>query len=73
MPAPALPDGPAYPQIMAVLAEADAPLRAHSVCEAMDLALAPDSVNNVRPKLKRLTGRAILPEPGPGLFTGPRP
>ncbi|MFE2522056.1 hypothetical protein ACFXG9_43705, partial [Streptomyces mirabilis] len=32
-----LPDHPAYQQIMAVLAAAEAPLRARQVCEAMDL------------------------------------
>ncbi|MDH6580814.1 hypothetical protein [Kitasatospora sp. MAP5-34] len=72
-PAPALPDGPAYQQIMAVLAEADAPLRARNVCEAIDLDLMPNNINNVRIKLKRLTGRGILAETEPGLFTRPRP
>lgn len=36
-PAAKLPDHPAYQQIMAVFAAADAPLRARAVCEAMDL------------------------------------
>jgi hypothetical protein len=71
--APALPDGPAYREIMAVFAEADGPLRARGVCEAMDLDLAPNNINNVRIKLKRLTGRSILAEPEPGLFSLPRP
>ncbi|MFJ8510275.1 hypothetical protein [Streptomyces avermitilis] len=70
-PTPALPDGPAYQQIMAVFAEADAPLRARNVCEAMDLDLVPNNINNVRIKLKRLTGRGILDETEPGLFTRP--
>ncbi|MFL6000011.1 MAG: hypothetical protein ACJ736_37975 [Streptomyces sp.] len=72
-PTPALPDGPAYQQIMAVFAEADAPLRARNVCEAMDLDLVPNNINNVRIKLKRLTGRKILDETEQGLFTRPRP
>ncbi|MGW0586137.1 hypothetical protein ACWD25_62190 [Streptomyces sp. NPDC002920] len=72
-PAAALPDGPAYQQIMAVFAEADAPLRARNVCEAMDLNVAPNNINNVRIKLKRLTRRGILAETEPGLFTRPRP
>jgi len=72
-PAAALPDGPAYQQIMAVFAEADAPLRARNVCEAMDLNLAPNNINNVRIKLKRLTRRGILAETEPGLFSRPRP
>jgi hypothetical protein len=71
--APELPDGAAYQEIMAVFAQADGPLRARGVCEAMDLDPAPNNINNVRLKLKRLTGRNILTEPEPGLFTLPRP
>lgn len=72
-PTPALPDGPAYQQIMAVFAEASTPLRARNVCEVMDLDLMPNNINNVRIKLKHLTGRGILAETEPGLFTRPRP
>ncbi|MFJ8255501.1 hypothetical protein [Streptomyces sp. NPDC094466] len=72
-PAAAMPDSPTYQQIMAVFAEADAPLRARNVCEAIDLNLAPNNINNVRIKLKRLTRRGILAETEPGLFTRPRP
>lgn len=61
-PAPKLPDHPAYQQIMAVFAAADAPLRARQVCEAMDLEIAPNNINNTRLKLKRLTERGILVE-----------
>ena len=56
-PAPKLPDHPAYRQIMAVFAAADAPRRARQVCEAMDLEIAPNNINNTRLKLKRLTER----------------
>ncbi|MEV0265412.1 2-oxo acid dehydrogenase subunit E2 [Streptomyces sp. NPDC050617] len=62
-----------YQQIMAVFTEADHPLRARQVCEAMDVAVAPNNINNVRLKLKRLAGRGILAETEPGLFTQPRP
>ncbi|WP_406154681.1 hypothetical protein OG806_00925 [Streptomyces sp. NBC_00882] len=72
-PAPKLPDHPAYQQIMAVFAATDAPLRARQVCEAMDLKIAPNNINNARLKLKRLTGREILIETEQGLFTQPRP
>lgn len=68
-----LPDHPAYQQIMAVFAAADAPLRARAVCEVMDLEIAPNNVNNVRLKLKRLADRGILTETEQGLFTLPRP
>jgi hypothetical protein len=72
-PAPKLPEHPAYQQIMAVLAAADAPLRARQVCEAMDMEIAPNNINNTRLKLKRLTERGILVETEQGLFAQPRP
>ncbi|MFI7363352.1 hypothetical protein ACIBO4_14605 [Streptomyces sp. NPDC050149] len=72
-PAPKLPDHPAYQQIVAVFATADHPLRTRQVCEAMDLTIAPNNVNNIRLKLKRLTGRGILVEIEQGLLTQPRP
>ncbi|MGD3110917.1 hypothetical protein [Streptomyces sp. YGL11-2] len=71
-PAPKLPDYPAYQQIMAVFAAADTPLRARHVCEAMDLEIAPNNINDTRLKLKRLTERGILVEAEQGLFTQPR-
>jgi hypothetical protein len=58
---------------MAVFTDADAPLRARDVCEAMDPNLAPNNINNVRIKLKRLVRLAILAETEPGLFSRPRP
>ncbi|MFD5411820.1 hypothetical protein [Streptomyces nojiriensis] len=73
LPAPKLPDHPAYQQITAVFSAADHPLRARQVCEAMDLAVAPNNINNVRLKLKRLAYRGILTETESGLFTQPRP
>lgn len=72
-PAVKLPDHPAYQQILAVFAAADAPLRAQAVCEAMDLTVAPNNINNVRLKLKRLAERGILVETEQGLFNQPRP
>ena len=39
----------------------------------MDLPIAPNNINNVRLKLKRLADRGILAEAEPGLFTQPRP
>lgn len=72
-PATKLPDHPAYQQIMAVFAAADAPLRARAVCEAMDVEIAPSNINNVRLKLKRLAERGIRAETEQGLFALPRP
>ncbi|WP_245685593.1 hypothetical protein [Streptomyces yerevanensis] len=70
--APKLPDHPAYQQIMAVFAAADAPLRARQVYKATDMEIAPNNINNTRLKLKRLTERGILVETEQGLFTQPR-
>ncbi|MFD9302164.1 hypothetical protein ACFWCB_05600 [Streptomyces sp. NPDC060048] len=67
------PDRPAYQQITAVFATTDAALRARAVCEAMDMEIAPNNINNVRLKLKRLVERGILVETEQGLFTQPRP
>ncbi|MEU1276643.1 hypothetical protein [Streptomyces sp. NPDC005799] len=72
-PPPKLPDHPAYQQIMAVFTTADTPLRARQVCEAMDMEIAPNNINNTRLKLKRLAERGILAETEQGLFTQPRP
>ncbi|MGW4101877.1 hypothetical protein [Streptomyces sp. NPDC004976] len=72
-PPPKLPDHPAYQQIMAVFAAANAPLWARQVCEAMDLEIAPNTINNTRLKLKRLVERGILAETEQGLFAQPRP
>ncbi|MEU8699556.1 hypothetical protein AB0C61_18190 [Streptomyces sp. NPDC048680] len=58
---------------MAVFAEADAPLRARNVSEAMDLGLVPNNINNVRITLKHLTGRGIPDETEQGLFARPCP
>lgn len=43
------------------------PLRARQVCEAMDLEIAPNNVDNTRLKLKRLAERGILVETEQGL------
>ncbi|MGP3972386.1 hypothetical protein [Streptomyces sp. 6N223] len=73
-PPPQLPDHPAYQQIMAVFTTADGPLRARQMCEAMDLQIAPNNINNARRlKLKRLVECGILVETEQGLFTRPRP
>jgi hypothetical protein len=58
---------------MAVFIAADHPLPARQVCEAMDVGVTPNSINNVRLKLERLAGRGILAETEPGVFTQPRP
>ncbi|MEU7501434.1 hypothetical protein AB0B52_31020 [Streptomyces griseofuscus] len=68
-PQPAIPEHPAYQQILAVFAEEQKPLRARDLCQALDLDITPKNIENTRHKLKRLVSRGILAEPEPGLFT----
>lgn len=72
-PAPALPDHPAYQQILAILADIGQPIRARDLCLALDLPLVRKNVENTRAKLKRLVSLGILAEIEPGLFAQPRP
>jgi hypothetical protein len=70
-PPPALPDGVAYQQIMAVFDQEHRPLRARDLCLALDLPVLPKHVEGARAKLKRLVGLGFLDEADPGLFTQP--
>ncbi|GAA3147074.1 hypothetical protein GCM10010466_42610 [Planomonospora alba] len=72
-PPPALPSHPAYQQILAIFADADRPLRARDLCQALDLPIVAKHTENIRSKLKRLVGRGVLIETEPGLFVRPRP
>jgi hypothetical protein len=72
-PLPAVPDHPAYQQILTVFGEVGGSLRARDLAMAMDLPLTQNAIQNVRAKLKRLAGHGILVETEPGLFTQPRP
>ena len=70
---PALPEHPAYQQILDAFADLRRPLRARDLCTALDLPIAPKNTEGIRSKLKRLVSRGILVETEPGLFTQPRP
>lgn len=72
-PPPALPDHPAYQQILDAVADLRRPLRARDLCVALDLPIAAKNTENIRSKLKRLVSRGILVETEPGLFAQPRP
>ncbi len=72
-PPPALPDHPAYQQILDAFADLRRPLRARDLCQALDLPIAAKNTENIRSKLKRLVSLGILTETEPGLFTQPRP
>jgi hypothetical protein len=71
--APALPEHPAYQQILTAFADLGRPLRARDLCVALDLPILPKNTESIRAKLKRLVGRGILIETEPGLFAQPRP
>jgi hypothetical protein len=72
-PAPALPEHPAYHQILTAFTDLGRPLRARDLCMALDLPIASKNTENIRSKLKRLVSRGILIETEPGLFAQPRP
>ena len=72
-PAPALPEHPAYQQILTAFTDLGRPLRARDLCVALDLPILPKNTESIRAKLKRLVSRGILIEPEPGLFAQPRP
>lgn len=72
-PSPALPDHPAYQQILDAFADLRRPLRARDLCLALDLPVAARNTENIRSKLKRLVSRGILAETEPGLFAQPHP
>ncbi|GHH95864.1 hypothetical protein [Streptomyces capillispiralis] len=66
--APALPEHPDYPRILAVFNEATSPLRARDVCQALDHELLPKNIEGTRAKLKRLVKLDILTEIDTGSF-----
>jgi hypothetical protein len=72
-PSAALPDHPAYQQILTAFADLRRPLRARDLCVALDLPIAAKNTENIRSKLKRLASRGILIETEPGLFDQPHP
>jgi hypothetical protein len=72
-PSPALPDHPAYQQILDAFTHLRRPLRARDLCMALDLPVVAKNTENIRSKLKRLVSRGILTETEPGLFIQPRP
>ena len=72
-PAPALPDGAAYQQIMGVFDQERRLLRARDLCLALDPPILPKHTEGTRAKLKRLVSLGFLEETKPGLFAQPRP
>jgi hypothetical protein len=72
-PAPIMPDGAAYQQIMDVFEHECRPLRARDLCLALDLLVMPKHVEGTRAKLKRLVCLGFLDESEPGLFAQPGP
>jgi hypothetical protein len=68
-----MPEHSAYQQILTALGEADRPLRAREICEAIDLPTTNTNINNVRGKVKRLVSLNLAAEAELGLFTSPRP
>jgi hypothetical protein len=70
-PAPVLPDGAAYQQIMSVFDHEQRPLRARDLCLTLDLSVIPKHVERTRAKLKRQVSLGFRHETEPGLFAQP--
>ena len=70
---PGLPDNPAYQHILAVLTEAETPLRCKDLCHALDTGTEPARIEAMRAKLKRLVATGLVTENRPGQFAIPRP
>ena len=70
---PGLPDNPVYQHVLTVLADADTPMRAKDLCCALDTGTAPNHIETMRAKLKRLVSTGLVTEEEPGLFALPRP
>jgi hypothetical protein len=48
-------------------------LRAKDLCRALDTGTAPNHIETMRAKLKRLVATGLVTEDKPGLFAVPRP
>jgi hypothetical protein len=59
----------AYQQILAILGQATAGMRAKDVCLALGIDPLPKHVEGARAKLKRLVTRDLATEDQPGIFT----
>ena len=65
---PNLPDNPVYQHILTTLTDADGPVRAKDLCQALDTGLEPKHIEGMRSKLKRLVGLGLITETEPGLL-----
>ncbi|MEV5989671.1 hypothetical protein AB0L85_32820 [Streptomyces sp. NPDC052051] len=65
---PELPEHPDCPRILTVFNEAEGPLRAKDVCQALSHELLPKNIEGTRAKLKRLVKLGILTEADTGTF-----
>lgn len=69
---PGLPGNPVYQHVLTVLTDAETPLRAKDLCRALDTGTAPNHIETMRAKLKRLVATGLITEEAPGLFAVPR-
>lgn len=61
-------ENPLYPQILAILTNAEAPMRSRDLCRILDLGFEPKTIEGMRHKLKRLVSKGIATENQPGQF-----
>lgn len=70
-PRPDVPDHPAYQQILTALTDADRPMRARDLCQALDLPILLKNTVGIRSKLKRGSPVASSPNPACSLSLAP--
>lgn len=65
---PVVAENPLYQQILAVLTDAEVPMRSRDLCQILDLGFEPKTIEGMRHKLKRLVNNGIATENEPGQF-----
>lgn len=63
-----LPANPVYQHILTALTDADRPLRAKDLCQALDTGFEPKHIEGMRSRLKRLVSLGQITETEAGLF-----
>jgi hypothetical protein len=58
-----------YQRVLAVIEQADGPLRCKQICERLQIGTEARKVEAIRARMKRLVDRGWLRETGPGAFT----
>jgi hypothetical protein len=63
-----LPANPVYQHILTAITDADRPVRAKDLCQALDAGFEPKHIEGMRSRLKRLVSLGQITETEPGSF-----